>query len=79
MLAPDLGRPEISVVEVIGVDVADDIVLLEKETHGCVEFGLLQQMGVRESGGDEEPSQAFAYDTGDVPAVEVVFCNGIDT
>ena len=76
VLAPDLAGPEEALLVDILAVVTDDIGFLEEKTHGVGKLELVAEPGGFFARSRENTREAFADETGDVVAVEVVLCYG---
>lgn len=77
VLGPNLLGPEPAVIVKVLPDIADNVCLLQEETHGLVQIRALQKSRVAKLGLDEQASKALADQTRHVVAVQVVFLHGL--
>ncbi|RYO83238.1 hypothetical protein DL766_004683 [Monosporascus sp. MC13-8B] len=78
VLGPYLLRPETAAVIMIFTNVANDVVLLQQESHRFVQMGIVDQSFLTQPGLDGEASQTVADHTSHVPVIEVILFDGID-
>lgn len=76
VLCPDLLWPKVPLLVAVLTEVAEDVGLLEKNTHRVGEDELVGYPWSFLFGGSKETRETLADETSDVVAVEIVFLDG---